>query len=404
MSRSILVLLATMVAGCDDGRGIPARLPTTAPVLGDSLVLVETLRLGQIDGDGALTFSYVQDVAPALDGSFYVADRDSREIRHFAADGAFLGSFGGVGDGPGEFQYLGKIGVRANGSVVAIDGRTGRVSTFTPEGESTSSVPAPGINAAPGIAAIGANGDVYSWITKFNGAQRVLDDRGIIEWASLHDWAAVSPSGEISILGAIPYADAIGPTYFVDGRGGLYKPLVTETVSTIGPDGARYWARNDEYRVFRLGLDGDTTVFERNEEPVEATSAELAQWEARSQQYVERSPARRERYFPIPTVKPLIRNLAIDADGRLWVSRYTDAVFMQYTDQERTYREERGYADHQWRDLPSWDVFAPEGAFLGTVSLPMKTSFVTARGMTVWGIQEGPLGEDSVVRWTIEAR
>jgi hypothetical protein len=40
------------------------------------------------------------------DGSLMIADRGSREVRVFSATGAFQASFGGEGDGPGEFRRL----------------------------------------------------------------------------------------------------------------------------------------------------------------------------------------------------------------------------------------------------------------------------------------------------------
>ncbi len=43
------------------------------------------------------------------DGSLMIADGSSREVRVFSENGGFLGSFGGSGDGPGEFRSLRRI-------------------------------------------------------------------------------------------------------------------------------------------------------------------------------------------------------------------------------------------------------------------------------------------------------
>ena len=43
------------------------------------------------------------------DGSLMIADGSSREVRLFSATGEFQGSFGGEGDGPGEFRRLQRI-------------------------------------------------------------------------------------------------------------------------------------------------------------------------------------------------------------------------------------------------------------------------------------------------------
>ena len=62
------------------------------------------------------------------DGSLMIADGSSREVRVFSANGGFLGSFGGSGDGPGEFRSLRRI-ENAGDTLLAL-GR-GRVTVAT---------------------------------------------------------------------------------------------------------------------------------------------------------------------------------------------------------------------------------------------------------------------------------
>ncbi len=62
------------------------------------------------------------------DGSLMIADGSSREVRVFSANGGFLGSFGGSGDGPGEFRSLRRID-NAGDTLLAL-GR-GRVTVAT---------------------------------------------------------------------------------------------------------------------------------------------------------------------------------------------------------------------------------------------------------------------------------
>lgn len=54
------------------------------------------------------------------DGSFMIADGSSREVRVFSATGEFQGSFGGSGDGPGEFRSLRRI-ENAGDTLLALD-------------------------------------------------------------------------------------------------------------------------------------------------------------------------------------------------------------------------------------------------------------------------------------------
>ena len=64
------------------------------------------------------------------DGSLMIADGSSREVRVFSANGGFLGSFGGSGDGPSEFRSLRRI-ENAGDTLLAL-GR-GRVTVATPD-------------------------------------------------------------------------------------------------------------------------------------------------------------------------------------------------------------------------------------------------------------------------------
>ncbi|MDE2803659.1 MAG: hypothetical protein OXN18_00785, partial [Gemmatimonadota bacterium] len=65
------------------------------------------------------------------DGSFVIADRGSEEVRVFSATGEFLGSFGGSGEGPGEFNDL-NVTENAGDTLLAIDFE-GRVTVVAPD-------------------------------------------------------------------------------------------------------------------------------------------------------------------------------------------------------------------------------------------------------------------------------
>ncbi|MDE2803660.1 MAG: hypothetical protein OXN18_00790 [Gemmatimonadota bacterium] len=75
-------------------------------------------------------FFRVRSVKRRPDGSLVVGDGGSREVRLFSATGEFLGSFGGQGDGPGEFRSLQAID-NAGDTLLAL-GR-GRVTVAAPD-------------------------------------------------------------------------------------------------------------------------------------------------------------------------------------------------------------------------------------------------------------------------------
>lgn len=79
--------------------------PWTAPVS-----LHELARIGTVDGPPETLFSSIPGGRILSDGRLVLADMASRRVRLFAADGAFLQSRGGEGQGPGEYEYIVGVG------------------------------------------------------------------------------------------------------------------------------------------------------------------------------------------------------------------------------------------------------------------------------------------------------
>lgn len=380
------VLVAAPLAACADLQ--EPQVPRS------EIAVQEELRIGGIDGALEYTFGSVSAVAPAPDGSLYVADRQGPVVRKYDSEGTHLLDVGRAGQGPGEFSSVDGLGVLGDGRLMIYDGRNARLSWFDGNGEFLEST-----QVSNGLG--GFRGFVYS--RGGDAYLRVFPESGFTETADgiPADWARVSPDGAVERLVPVPPEERAGPRYVIQGHGGFYRPFTVMTVNALGPDGTLYTVRNDQYRIHRRSSDGDSAEIVRDEAPIRATDEEIAQFEAFSESAASRPGSDRSDYFPIPEVKPFIRELVVDLDGRLWVSRYTEAVFMEYSEWERSDREEKGRASHQWRDLQRWDVFDPEGSYLGAVTFPFKTTFITAEGDQAWGIHGGDYNEAYVVRWSL---
>ncbi len=392
---SFPALVVFLLSGCGDPP--PDGEPRDA-LWGDSLVLVEEMRLGGIEGDERHTFGYVAAIAPAPDGTFFVADAQVPVIRRYSADGEHLLDIGSRGEGPGEILGVQGMGVLPDDRLVVFDASNARVTSWTLDGEFLESTMIPTGGSSFRGFVYGENGRVF--------LSTVEIPSGPLAGGSdlQRHWSEVLPDGSVEVVHPMPATEpSEGPQYVLAGRGGYYRPFNTETLITLGPDGALYQVRNDEYRIRRTAEDGSTHEIVRDEPPVAVTGDERREWEVRSEGFAEQTPDARDRYFPIPRTKPFIRELVTDPAGRLWVSRYTEATYMPYTEAEIEDREDLGLtATYNWRDLPTWDVFSPEGELLGVVHLPFKTTFSVAVGDHVWGIQSGDYREDWVVRWRIE--
>lgn len=362
-------------------------------IWGDSLVLVEEVRIGGLDDDQLL--AQVAAVAPAPDGSVYIADSQLAVVRHYDATGAHIRDLGNRGEGPGEFGRIAGLAVRPDGALVVWDAGLNRLNVFDSDGALLSTSMIPDARGAYRGFVWGDGGRTF--VTLAPGGANPMVEIGQLDWGEVLD------DGSVERLHSAPAADSEGPSFVLAGPGGYYRPFNTMTLSTVGPDGTLWTVRNDEYRITGVRTDGDSVMIARDEEPIELTAEELDEWEARAQSFIDRDPQLgTDGYLPIPEVKPFIRELVTDPEGRLWVSRYTEPVFMEYTPEQAADREARGLASYQWRDTLTWDVFDRDGRFLGVVTFPLRTTLSTAMGDRVWGVREGELGEQLVIQWRIE--
>ena len=64
-----------------------------------------------MDGEDPYLFRYAWDATKLSDGRIVVADRSTSELRVFDAAGTYLATWGGLGEGPGEFprSSLGEV-------------------------------------------------------------------------------------------------------------------------------------------------------------------------------------------------------------------------------------------------------------------------------------------------------
>ncbi len=155
--RSILprpepvLLLLLSLGGCGDGGAASAPEAVVWDSAGVTMVenagLAEVgdldwavsespeVSIGVLDGDPAYQFYQVQDAFRMEDGRILVANAGSGEVRVYDASGVHLDSWGGAGEGPGEFAHTTAVGLWPGTDSVAVwDLRLSRVSLFDADG------------------------------------------------------------------------------------------------------------------------------------------------------------------------------------------------------------------------------------------------------------------------------
>lgn len=143
-SRLLLLVLATgLAAACADGRASDIAAPSV-PTWHASERPV--LTIGADEGPAAYQFHDIAGARRTEDGTLVVADRGSKGIRVFDAEGRHLRTMGGAGGGPGEFRGLGRIFLLSGDSVAAWDSQESRLTVFAPGGDvaRTETLPLPG--------------------------------------------------------------------------------------------------------------------------------------------------------------------------------------------------------------------------------------------------------------------
>lgn len=366
------------------------------PEWGEAVRLVEGLRIGSLDGAEQEVFGRITGVAIGPERTVYVADEQVPVIRQFAADGSWIRNFGRQGEGPGEYNSI--LGIRSlDGRTLRIlDQRNRRVTTYQDLEYHASFGSGSGYYGYDAFAVDTAGITYVKAVLRDPATPRVSG----AEWD--FGWVRIDAEGEVLDTLDVPARDEDGGGFTITGHGGPYQPFTVMTLSTVSPHGYLLTVRNDRYAMHRPLQDGRILRIERDAEPVPVKREEKAQWEDWLDHFAgaaEEMPGH-HKLGPIPDTKPLIRNLMVDDDGRIWVAVYAEARFKPYSDAERAERGDR--PSLEWNQPLAWEVFDAGGRFLGRLTLPDRTSLLAARGTTVWGSQAGTYGEEYVVRFRIE--
>ena len=108
---------------------------------------------------------------------------------------------------------------------------------------------------------------------------------------------------------------------------------------------------------------------------------------------------------PIPDSKPPYTRIYTGDRGRMWVHLYQEAVHIESEETDETRPGE--VPPQTWIEPVAFDVFEPDGRYLGVVRAP--DGFTTnpqpvMRGDTVWAVVRGELDVPYVVRLHIQHR
>jgi len=370
--RKALLSLTLLCSGAPAGA---TETPAAGP-WGD-VRLVEDLRIGSYDGPEETIFGRISYLTVGPEGSIYVADDQLETLRAYDADGRFVRTIGRKGEAPGEYLLILGMTVLPNGNLAIYDGRNQRITIYKPDGDALHNFRVSNSLFASDMLHHDVEGNLYLWSREPAGGQS-------------NDWREfllqVSPTGKT--LGRISLPEEEADT-------GSLHPA---TLWAWSPLGYLVVGNNENYSL-EMRLPDAPRHITHPYEPVAVLPEERDQWLAWDEYFRKRSLERGQpaASHTIPARKPAFKNLCVGDDGRIWVQRYVAA--------EKQDVPPRAPGDKRplfpWREPQVFDVFAPEGAFLGSIEMPRSTRVLFRRGQQLWGVRTDDDGE-RVVRFRIE--
>lgn len=355
-------------------------------VWGEKVALVEELRIGSKEGDGANSFGFIQGFAVFQSGVIAVFDGSVPALRLFSPEGKHLRTLGRDGAGPGEYrnQTLG-LAVDRDGILLMYDPRNARLNRWNEDGTLLPSWRVPTGLFTNQALEIDTAGNVFIKVTTERpepgkpwkvGLAR-LDRQGVLVDTLLPP----------SIPGDAP-ADA---TFFE-------------------PQKHWYWSRSGEWVTGFSGAYAITIAAPgRGALRIERPVARVALAPDERRNYQEMADALSKNPMirgstgraNVPDHKPYFRWLQTDLDGRIWVDVHGQGETFEPTSRP-TQPGAPPVPPLRWREPRRFDVFARDGSYLGRIELPRRTSFSEAKGNRIWTVQRGDDDEQYVVRYRID--
>lgn len=344
----------------------------------------EKLRIGGDEEGPESFFGYVADVAVDTEGRVYVLDQQAQEVRVFAADGSYLRTLGGPGQGPGELGKLPTSVLIRDDEVWVPDWAQGRVNRWDLDGRPLPSLPAPHEPGARSWWQVGGNGGVYTRILSAPGIKggggagedrlyRLGDDGGL---EALLTFAPSAVGKErVEDVGVPAIINAPVWTVLTDGAV-AWTDLESAEIRVVGPDGSHARIRSDAWLRHAPG-DAERTLLTRlMEERIRMQGGAAEKLEA-----IE---------LTFPDSLPVLTDLHAGPDGTLWVQR------------PGSIRDVHPAAlnapdpPHAWGGS-SWEILSPDGAYLGSLELPPRFRVMRVGEDAVIGVQSDLRRVDQVV-------
>jgi hypothetical protein len=373
-------------------------------VWSDTASLVAERSVGVFEGAEEEMFGEVGAIAVGRDGELFVLDEHVHMVRRFGADGAYLGSLGREGGGPGELKRPDGMALHPDGRLLVRDPGNARMNVYAPDGQSLPSWPLPsggGWNTSDPVR-VDQAGNTYSLVL----LEANVD---VTKWT--YGLARFGPDGSHTDTVRVPTWDFERARVTARREGSSSSSTVPFTPTAewaMSPLGYFVGGVSRDYRVDLYRRDAPVLRLERAWTPVAVLADEKAEQEHRIVENFKRNFGSWKWNGPsIPDAKPAFRDLAVGEDGRIWVQLSQPGYAWRSDAEARAEEERTKQPQTRYRERIGFDVFEPDGRYLGVVLTPEEFRTYPApvmRGDTVWAVTRDSLDVQRVVRYRVAVR
>ena len=341
--------------------------------------VVELLRIGSMEGDPEYQFGLIAGIGVTSDGRMFVLDQQAQHLKVFGADGTHLATLGGAGSGPGEFALgAGPVLVGTGDTVYVPDLQNQRVNRFAPDGSSAGSYRLSLEDGLPTTWADAPSGTIVTQVRPFTlpGQEAPADPMDAI----------IARASDGSALDTL-FRMRSGETFNFAGGVPEFHFFVAEPAWALTADDGLLFAVNDQYRIEQYDRSGALRrvlrkPFER--EAVAERDQEIFT-DALERIWLDagvppQALATLKSGVHFAELFPAFFRFLAGPQWSIWVQDIVSPSQMSPEEQE-------GFNPLLSLGSADWDVFDPDGRFLGSVSMPPRFQpmrFVEDRVYGVW--------------------
>jgi len=376
----------------------PSRTDTIVRVAGQPVhagvaTLVEELSIGVADGAEEYMLGDVADIALGRDGTMFVLDRQVPAIRQYDNQGKYVRTIGRSGSGPGEYRSASGLATMRDGRLLLWDTANWRINVYSADGAAQTQWLTPSGSSGSSSAQfsrallVDTAGIVVTRKTIFS---RDFNNRPTV-------WVRFRPDGSLIDTIQAPPAPRESPSISVTRANSSMSvplPFSPRRVVIMSPLGYMVAGFPDRY-AFEIHEPGKAVVSVRRDVKPEAVSrAEGSEARREIEERMRTTDPTWSWNGPdIPDTKPLYSDIHLGLDGRIWVAlvpeggpRIGSTSMSMGIGNPGGARRPPPSPERAPSKPALYDVFEPDGRYLGQVQVPARVSSVVRRGDHVWAV------------------